>query len=88
MKINYLAALTSIVLTTGLLQPITQAQEITQSTISTPTSVESQASNGSRSEIEYARNTNIFFLSRERSILVSRKEDPLPPRPSPPEGSR
>jgi hypothetical protein len=88
MNVNYLATLIPIVLATGLLQPIAQAQPIPQFTISGLTSIESQFSNGVRSNSDRKTNTDILLIGRDSNILVSRQEDPPSPRPSPPGGSR
>lgn len=88
MNIHYLATLIPIVLATGLLQPIAQAQAIPQSTISGLTPIESQFSNRVGSNSDRKTNTDILLLGRDSNILVSRQKDPPIPRPSPPGGGR
>lgn len=88
MNVNYLATLIPIVLATGLLQPIAQAQRIPKITISELTPIESQFSNEFASNSDRKTNTDILLLGRDSNILVRRQKDPPSPRPSPPGGSR
>jgi len=88
MKLNYFTALTPIILVTNLCQPITQAQEIIPIAISTRIQVESQFNHGSGTDSDRKGSAEILFFGRERIVSVNEKQDPLPPRPSPPGGSR
>jgi hypothetical protein len=88
MNVNYLATLIPLVLATGLLQPIAQAQGIPQITISGLTPIERQISNRVGSNSDRKTNTDILFLGRDSKILVSRQKDPPSPRPSPAGGGR
>ena len=88
MKLNYFTALTPIILVANLCQPITQAQEIIPIAISTRIQVESQFNHGSGTDSDRKRSAEILFLGREKTDSVSEKQDQLPPRPSPPGGSR
>ncbi len=88
MKLNYLTALMPIILATNLCQPITQAQEIIPIKISTRIQIGSRLIHTLGIDSDRKASTETLFLGRERSVSVSEKQEPLPPRPSPPGGSR
>ncbi len=88
MKLNYFTALTPIILAANLFQPITQAQAIIPIEISTRIQVKSQLSHSLGIDSDRKASTELFFFGRQRNDLVSEKQEPLTPRPSPPGGSR
>lgn len=88
MNTKYLTALTTIVLATGLDPSATNAQQLTQ--VIHPKTMQLNSLLGSNlgTDIEREGSMNSLLLPRERTVIVSRKADPPPPRPSPPGGSR
>jgi|SRR5919199_3077732 hypothetical protein len=85
MNPKYFATFTTIVLATGLSQPIAQAQ------------AQKSVLNSTLNDVLVARfpksptlQTDVVLLHRSRqgTILLNEKKDPPPPRPSPPAGSR
>lgn len=85
MNPKYFATFTTIILATGLSQPVTQAQAkepILNSTFN-EVFVQRSAKNSS-----LQTNLAVFSRGREGNVLLSQKKNPPPPRPSPPGGSR
>jgi len=87
MNTKYIATLTAIAFTTGLVESRTLAQSTAEVTLSKATGVENSCRSG-RGSNNGDENTNVSFLSREKIIPVNQQEDPPPPRRSPPGGSR
>lgn len=88
MKLNYVRPLMPIILATNLCQPITPAQAIIPLKISTRIQVMSQSIHDSGTDSDRKGSAEILFFGRERIVSVSEQQEPLPPRPSPPGGSR